>query len=191
MSRPSTIEIQSIRDVNDLFGVKESRQLLSLANVLDGIQYVMNYRLKGGRLPNLDFEIMKRLCEGLLLNMSYMEGGLLKRKMTLEANRAFILFGEFMEEVEEFRQAVREKNVSDLYHALKLHRRCKDVDPTVKQSAVAIIYMLTNWFPQFSDWRELVKEEEQGDVEKLIKEFTDVIKKPRMPSLHGVALPPP
>ncbi|CAG8446177.1 28261_t:CDS:10 [Dentiscutata erythropus] len=152
----------------------------------------MNYRLKGGRLPNLDFELMKRLCEGLLLNMSDMEGGLLKRKMTREANRAFILFGEFMEEVEEFRQAVREKNVSDLYHALKLHRRCrKDVDPTVKQSAVAIIYMLTNWFPQFSDWHELVKEDEQGDIEKLIKEFTNVIKKPRMPSLRGVALPPP
>ncbi|CAG8513929.1 18315_t:CDS:10 [Racocetra fulgida] len=182
MSRPSTVEIQSIRDgkasIEHQIDIHESRQLLSLANVLDGLQYVMNYRLKGGRLPNLDFEIMKRLCEGLLLNMSYMEGGLLKRKMTLEANRAFILFGEFMEEVEEFRQAVREKNVSDLYHALKLHRRCKDVDPAVKQSV-------------FSDWRELVKDEEQGDVEKLIKEFTDVIKKPRMPSLHGVALPPP
>ncbi|CAG8641373.1 16785_t:CDS:10, partial [Gigaspora rosea] len=84
------------------------------------------------------------------------------------------------------------KNVSSLYHALKLHRRCrKDVDPTVKQSAVAIIYMLTNWFPQFSDWHELVKNEEHGDVEKVIKEYTNVIKKPKMPPLKGVALPPP
>ncbi|RIB13312.1 hypothetical protein C2G38_2198212 [Gigaspora rosea] len=204
MSRSSTIEIQSIIDgkasiehqidihVNDLFGIKENRQALSLENVLAGLQYVVDYRLRGGRLPNLDFELMKRLCEGLLLNMSYMEGGLLKRKMTPEANRAFILFGEFMEEVEEFRLAVREKNVSSLYHALKLHRRCrKDVDPTVKQSAVAIIYMLTNWFPQFSDWHELVKNEEHGDVEKVIKEYTNVIKKPKMPPLKGVALPPP
>ena len=65
---------------------------------MSGIRYVMDYRLKGGRLPNLDLDLMKRLCEGLLLNMAYLEGGLLKRKMTPEANEAFILFGEFLEE---------------------------------------------------------------------------------------------
>ncbi|CAG8682422.1 13829_t:CDS:10 [Funneliformis mosseae] len=203
MSRDLTLELQSIRDgkasiehqidihVNDLFGVKENQQL-SLEDVLAGLRYVMDYRLKGGRLPNLELDLMKRLCEGLLLNMSYSEGGLLKRKMTTEANEAFILFGEFLEEVEEFRTAVGEKNISDLYNALKLHRRCrKDADPEVKQAAVAIIYMLTEWFPQFSDWHELVKEEEQSDVDKVIKELTDTIKKPKMPPLQGVALPPP
>ena len=61
--------------------------------------------------------------------------------------------------VNEFRTAVGEKNVSDLYNALKLHRRCrKDADPEVKQAAVAIIFMLkSEWFPQFSDWREFVE----------------------------------
>ena len=94
--------------------------------------------------------------------------------------------------VEEFRTAVSEKNISDLYNALKLHRRCrKDADPEVKQAAVAIIYMLTEWFPQFSDWRELVKDDEQNDVEKVMKELTDTFKKPKMPPLQGVALPPP
>ncbi|CAI2175595.1 19955_t:CDS:10 [Funneliformis geosporum] len=203
MSRDLTLELQSIRDgkasiehqidihVNDLFGVKENQQL-SLEDVLAGLRYVMDYRLKGGRLPNLDLDLMKRLCEGLLLNMSYSEGGLLKRKMTTEANEAFILFGEFLEEVEEFRTAVGEKNISDLYNSLKLHRRCrKDADPEVKQAAAAIIYMLTEWFPQFSDWHELVKEEEQSDVEKVLKELTGTIKKPKMPPLQGVALPPP
>ncbi|RGB43783.1 hypothetical protein C1646_616641 [Rhizophagus diaphanus] len=88
--------------------------------------------------------------------------------------------------------AVGERSLSDLYNALKLHRRCrKDADPEVKQAAVAIIYMLTEWFPQFSDWRELVKVDEQSDVEKVMKEFTDTIKKPKMPPLQGVALPPP
>lgn len=66
--------------------------------MLAGLRYVMDYRLKGGRLPNLEFDLMKRLCEGLLLNMAHSEGGLLKRKMTPEANEAFILFGEFLEE---------------------------------------------------------------------------------------------
>ena len=94
--------------------------------------------------------------------------------------------------VEEFRTAVGEKNISDLYNALKLHRRCrKDADPEVKQAAVAIIHMLTEWFPQFSDWRELVKDDEQNDVEKVMKELTDTFKKPKMPPLQGVALPPP
>ncbi|RHZ46800.1 hypothetical protein Glove_606g143 [Diversispora epigaea] len=202
-SQSLTLELQSIRDgqasiehqidihVNDLFNVKENSQL-SLEDVLAGLRYVMDYRLKGGRLPNLDFEIMKRLCEGLLLNMSVSEGGLLKRRMTVEANEAFILFGEFLEEVEEFRRAVGEKNVADLHHALRLHRRCrKDASPEVKQAAVAVIHMLTNLFPQFSDWRELVKDDDQSDVEKVIKEFTDKIKKPSMPPLQGVVLPPP
>ncbi|CAB4407875.1 unnamed protein product [Rhizophagus irregularis] len=203
MSRDLTLELQSIRDgkasiehqidihVNDLFGVKHNLQL-SLEDVLAGLRYVMDYRLKGGRLPNLEFDLMKRLCEGLLLNMAHSEGGLLKRRMTPEANEAFILFGEFLEEVEEFRIAVGERSLSDLYNALRLHRRCrKDADPEVKQAAVAIIYMLTEWFSQFSDWRELVKVDEQSDVEKVMKEFTDTIKKPKMPPLQGVALPPP
>ncbi|CAH1762900.1 14714_t:CDS:10 [Entrophospora sp. SA101] len=197
MSRDLTIELQSIRDgkasiehqldihVNDLFGVQDNLQL-SLEDVLEGLKYVMNYRIKGGRLPNLDYEIMKRLCEGLLFNMRKSEGGLLKRKLTYEANQAFILF------VEEFRQTVGEKNISDLYNSLKFHKRCrKDADPDVKQAAVAIIYMLTTWFSQFSDWHELVKEDDQDDVEKVIKEFTDSIKKPSMPPLQSAALPPP
>src|SRR5436305_13691402 len=93
--------------------------------------------------------------------------------------------------VEEFRTAVGEKNVSDLYNALKLHRRCrKDADPEVKQAAVAIIYMITEWFPQFSDWHELVIDDEQNDVGKVINELTDTFKKPQMPPLQGVALPP-
>ncbi|CAG8786560.1 8760_t:CDS:2, partial [Acaulospora morrowiae] len=83
-SQSLTLELQSIRDgkasiehqidihVNDLFGVQESLQL-SLEDVLDGLSYVMDYRIKGGRLPNLDFELMRRLCEGLLLTMSSTE----------------------------------------------------------------------------------------------------------------------
>ncbi|CAG8652608.1 2678_t:CDS:10, partial [Acaulospora morrowiae] len=116
-------------------------------------------------------------------------GGLLKRRMKPTADKAFILFGEFLEEVEEFREAVGEKNVSDLYNALKLHRRCrKDSDQEVKNAVSGIICMLTEWFPQFSDWRELVKDDEQSEVEKVIKEFSK-IKKPSIPP--RVALPPP
>ncbi|CAG8461817.1 11158_t:CDS:10 [Acaulospora colombiana] len=199
-SQSLTLELQSIRDGQasiehqiDIHGnvsvrINENSQL-SLEDVLAGLRYVMDYRLKGGRLQNLNYELMKRLCDGLLLNMSSTEGGLLKKKMTPSADQTFILFGEFLEEVEEFRLAVGEKNVSDLYHALKLHRRCrKDADQEVKRAAARIIRMLTEWFPHFSDWRELVKDDEQGDVEKVIKEF-EKSESPSMPP--RVALPPP
>ncbi|KAG9301212.1 hypothetical protein G9A89_012595 [Geosiphon pyriformis] len=203
MSKDFNLELASILDgkasiehqidihVNDLFGVKQNDQL-SLADVLAGLRYVMNYRLKGGRLPNLDPELMKRLCEGLLLHMSDTEGRILRIKLTPEAEEAFILFGEFLEEIEEFRQAVGQKNVSDLANALKLHRRCRnDAEPEVKQAATAIIFMLTEWFSQFSDWRELVKQQEQNDVEKVLKELTASFKKVKMPRHTTIPLPPP
>ncbi|CAG8547234.1 10270_t:CDS:10 [Paraglomus occultum] len=203
MSRDLTLELASIRDgkvsiehqidihVNDLFGIQNNPQL-SLDDVLSGLHYVVDYRLKGGRLPNLDADLMKRLCKGLLFNMKYTEGGLLKRKLTAEAQDAFILFGEFLEEVEEFRQAVAQENVSDLCDALRLHRRCRnDAPPEVKQAAIAIIHMLTEWFPQFSDWHEFVKEDDHSDVEKVLKGSTSTIKKPLMPVFQGALYPPP
>ncbi|CAG8578607.1 10329_t:CDS:10 [Ambispora leptoticha] len=195
MSTDFNLELASILDgkasIEHQIDIHENDQF-PLTDVLAGLRYVMNYRLKGGRLPNLDPDLMKRLCEGLLLNMSDTVGGLLKKKLTPEADEAFILFGEFLEEVEEFRQAVDQKNVSDLANAMKLHRRCRnDASPVVRQAAVAIIYMLTEWFPQFSDWRELVKREEQNDVEKVIKELSTTLKKAKMPHRKGVPLPPP
>src|SRR6185312_11644473 len=73
--------------------------------------------------------------------------------------------------VEEFRQAVAQEHVSDLCNALRLHRRCRnDAPPEVKQAAIAIIHMLTEWFPQFSDWHEFVKEDDHSDVEKVRSE---------------------
>lgn len=71
---------------------------ISLLEVLAGLRYVMDFRLKGGRQPSLDLDLMRRLCEGLLLNMGATEGTLLRRKTTKEADMAFELFGEFLEE---------------------------------------------------------------------------------------------
>lgn len=134
----------------------------------------MDYRIKGLKMKNLDLKLMKRLLEILLQNMSGKEGSLLKQVPTKEADLAFHLFAEFLNEVDEFRFAVSEKGATDLRHALKIHRRCqprsKDID---KEFSASILFNLTSTFPQFSDWRELVKEREHDDVEQVLIKYRE------------------
>jgi len=82
----------------DLFDVQSNKEI-SLEEVMDGLRYVMEYRIKGGRYPSLDYDIMKRLADGLLMNM----GNSTKKghfgqgsTLTEEADVAFQLFGEFI-----------------------------------------------------------------------------------------------
>lgn len=162
----------------------------------------MDYRIKDGGQPHLDRALMKRLSEGLLLNMGHTEGHLLKKKTTEAADMAFFLFGDFLKEVEEFRSIINELDVSDLRRQLKIHYRCQPTSSTNKQKrgALAMVFLLTGFFPnQFGDWRELIKENEQGDMERLLnsalaKEMNDN-EKFKMPTstllLNEVALPPP
>lgn len=93
--------------------------------------------------------------------------------------------------VQEFRQAVGEKPVSDLRHSLKLDVRCgASSTEQEQQSAVALIALLTTIYPQFSDWRELVKSEGQAVVQKCMKEHADFVKAEKMPEMGGVILAP-
>lgn len=84
-----------------------------------------------------------------------------------------------------------EKPVSDLRHALKLDVRC-GAGSTVQeqQSSVALIALLTTTFPQFSDWKELVKSDGQGDVQRCMREHADFVKAEKMPEMGGVILAP-
>ncbi|KAF9905422.1 P-type ATPase [Linnemannia zychae] len=196
----------------DLFDVQSNKEI-SLEEVMDGLRYVMEYRIKGGRFPSLDYDIMKRLADGLLMNMGNsgkkgrFGGG---AALTEEADVAFQLFGEFMLEghivlrlttntfasdinhpVQEFRQAVGEKSVSDLRHALKLDVRCgSGSTEQEQQAAVALIALLTTNYPQFADWKELVKPEGHGDVQKCMREHADYVKAESMPEVGGVILAP-
>lgn len=80
-----------------MFDVQSNKEI-SLEEVMDGLRYVMEYRIKGGRYPNLDYDIMKRLADGLLMNMGNTEKKRRVRqsqKLTEEADVAFQLFGEF------------------------------------------------------------------------------------------------
>ncbi|KAG2208540.1 hypothetical protein INT47_010236 [Mucor saturninus] len=195
-----SIEQQIEVYVNDLFNVQDNKSI-SLEEVLEGLRYVMDYRIKDGSQPHLDKGLMKRLSEGLFLNMGHTEGHLLKKKTTAAADMAFFLFGDFLEEVDEFRMIVSELDVSDLRRQLKIHYRCQPTSSTKEQKrgAIAMILLLTRFFPnQFGDWHDLIKESEQGDMERLMKSslFTEVSnseksKMPRAPDVLGISLLPP
>ncbi|KAF9935275.1 P-type ATPase [Linnemannia zychae] len=189
----ASIEHQIEINVVDLFDVQSNKEI-SLHEVMDGLRYVMEYRIKGGRFPSLDHDIMKRLADGLLMNMGNTQkknrfGG--SYTLTEEADVAFQLFGEFLLEVQEFRQAVGEKSVSDLRHALKLDVRCGSGSTEQEQkAAVALIALLTTHYPQFADWKELVKPEGHANVQKCMREHDDFVKAESMPELGGVILAP-
>ena len=93
--------------------------------------------------------------------------------------------------VQEFRQAVGEKSVSDLRHALKLDDRCGSGSTVQEQqAAVALIALLTTNYPQFADWKELVKPEGHANVQRYMREHADFVKAERMPEVGGVILAP-
>lgn len=93
--------------------------------------------------------------------------------------------------VQEFRQAVGEKSVSDLRFALKLDVRCgSSSTEQQQQAAVALIALLTTIYPQFSDWRELVKGQAHPEVQKCMKQHADFVKAEKMPELGGLILAP-
>lgn len=89
--------INHIDLVHDLFDVKENKNI-SLEEVLEGLCYVMHFRIQGGSQPHLDIRLMRRLCEALLLNTGHTEGHLLRKRSTHAADMAFFLFGDFLEE---------------------------------------------------------------------------------------------
>ncbi|KAF8975949.1 hypothetical protein BGZ52_008447, partial [Haplosporangium bisporale] len=58
----ASVEHQIEINVVDLFDVQSNKEI-SLEEVMDGLRYVMEYRIKGGRFPSLDYDIMKRLAD--------------------------------------------------------------------------------------------------------------------------------
>jgi Ca2+-transporting ATPase len=94
--------------------------------------------------------------------------------------------------VEEFRQAVGFISVTDLKHSLKIHRRVGfSSTEEQREASIGVLYLLTTHFSQFVDWKELVQEGAQDDVEDLMKEFLPNMKKAKMPATSLKLLPPP
>lgn len=185
----ASIEHQLEIHVQDLSIVSNGD--FTLDEILQGLKYVVDYRIKGGKMPSLDYSIMKRLLEGLLSNMSGKEGTLLNRRPTAEADLAFSLFLDFLQ-VAEFRKSVAEKSSTDLCHSLKIHRRCQPrSSPQQKEMAAKVLGLLTSFFPQFSDWKELVVEDEVENVAKVIKDYSSVFESSFIEASDTPLYPPP
>lgn len=72
---------------------------LTLMDVLQGLRYVMDYRIRGGKQPSIDQELMRKLAEALLIHMKHKERSILiRQRITPESELAFSLFGDFIEE---------------------------------------------------------------------------------------------
>jgi Ca2+-transporting ATPase len=163
---------------------------VSLSDVLAGLEYVMDYRIRGGKMPNLEKDIMSRLLVGLLQNMKHRSGNLLNKKFTPEANLCFILFGEFLQEVVEFREAANETSPSELQFAMVLHKRGTGT-PEEKEIAASVLSLVLKYCHQISDYKELVKENEEDVVEELMKDFSEKFKhKAEMTATEKVSFPP-
>lgn len=161
---------------------------ISLTDVLAGLEYVMDYRIKGGKMLNLDLDLMRRLLTGLLQNMTHRTGNLLSKSFTPEAHLSFVLFGDFLQEVIEFREAVNSTATSDLQFALKLHKRV-GVSKQQDEVVANIISLILKHCPLIQDWKELVKASEEDTIEDLIKDFPDCFKTPAMDT-DKVPFPP-
>ncbi|KAJ2707296.1 hypothetical protein FB645_000807 [Coemansia sp. IMI 203386] len=169
---------------------------VSLTEVLDSLQYVVNFRLKGRQQPHLDAELMRRLCDALLLTMTITQGSFLNKRLTEDARSAYFLFGQFIEEINEFQHCVGEKPVSELRRALKLHKRITDGGPEEEKLAlVTILRLVLACLPPGNDWRDLVDEHEQRDIAPIVEKYSQIIEDDtasyHMPVTGGVVYPPP
>ncbi|KAJ3074223.1 P-type ATPase [Podochytrium sp. JEL0797] len=191
MDAPASVEHQIDIHVMDLVEVSDQTGF-SLSEILEGLKFIMDYEIRGGKMQRLNFELMERLLEGLLQNMDHEAGSLKNKHPTMESDLAFILFGEFMEEVEDFRLAVGTKSATDLRQALNIYRRCHS-SKIERENAAAILHLLTTHFIQFRDWRELVTDNEQADVQKLVNEYAPRFKDgdASMPLATETIFPPP
>ncbi|KAH9274036.1 hypothetical protein BASA83_003677 [Batrachochytrium salamandrivorans] len=186
----ASIEHQLDIHVVDLVETAENKDI-EVLDILHGLSYVMEYRIRGSKMPHLDAPLMSRLAKGLLQHMSHQTGNLLNQRPTQEADIVFSLFGEFIMEVVEFQLAVEEYSASDLRHCMKLHRRCQPRSTQQqKETAMAVLGLLTTRIPQFSDWKDLVKKDEHDDVERLMKQFPEKFQAPAIPYRKNIFPPP-
>ncbi|KAJ1948574.1 hypothetical protein FBU59_001530, partial [Linderina macrospora] len=169
---------------------------VSLTEVLDSLQYVVDFRLKSRQQPHLDIELMRRLCDALLLTMVDEEGSFVKKRLSENAKSAYFLFGQLIEEVIEFQQCVGAKPVADLRRALKLHKRISDNGPEEERlAAVTMLRLTLACLPQGNDWRDLVDEHEQRSLAPVIDKYGKIIDDDghsyHMPVTGGAVFPPP
>lgn len=193
--KPS-VEHQLDIHVNDLLQTDMPNGPTS-ADILSGIRYVMDYRIRNGRLMHLDYELCARLVQAFLrytnlrtrpYGSSFFHG----KKLTKEADLAFELFKDFLEEVYEFREAVGEVPLDELRRKLLFYPRL--IHPQTQEEftvAVSLLKMITKTFPQFSEWYDFFKDEDWASVESALAASDFYVEERRKTSLKPIVCYPP
>lgn len=135
-----------------------------LSAVLEGLRYLVDYRLSNRRYHHMDIDLMHRLALGLLECTGERQGAMFARRRlaTPLADQALQLFRDFLREVDEFAQTVGAMPLSELRTSLQLHRRLyQEAGPESHALAKDIIQLLSK---QVDDWRDLVKPERVDEV---------------------------
>lgn len=179
-----SIEHQIEIYIHDLFDVK--KDIILLRETLEGLRYLMSLRIKGNRQPHLNMELMDRLLKGLLLNVGRTEGQLIRKRSTMEADMAFFLMIDLLQEVVEFRTIAHQIPVFELKDRLKIHYRCQSWSTIEqKKGAVTMVQLLTGSdYSGAYDWKDLIKKDEQDDMKDLIDKKLTVLGKDKNCSLQ-------
>lgn len=183
-----SIEHQIEVYIHDLFNVNKDSGLLQ--ETLEGLGYLMDLRIKGNQHPHLDMELMERLLKGLLLNTGRTEGQLIRKRSTAEADMAFFLVIDFLQQVEECRTVALQMPVFELRDRLKIHYRCQPWStPEQKRGAVTMVQLLTSSsnYGGAYDWRDLIKKDEQEDMKELLEKQPPAMTKD---TTYQLLLPP-
>ncbi|KAI8636950.1 hypothetical protein BD408DRAFT_478332 [Parasitella parasitica] len=186
-----SIEHQIEVYIHDLFDIKKDIGLLQ--ETLEGLRYLMDLRIKGNQQTHLNMELMERLLKGLLLNTGRTEGQLIRKRSTVEADLAFFLMIDFLQQVAEFHTAAHQIPVFELRDRLKIHYRCQSWSTVEqKKAAVSMVQLLTsNNYGGAYDWRDLIKKDEQDDMKELMDKkefFTETKENSLLPLLPPQAL---
>lgn len=176
----TTANLSSLTNTPNV-GTSYSNIQNQILEILAGVKYVMDYRIKGRRMPNLNATICKRLAE-LLLDIisnttlkkrSFREKRERKNScITVQSECAMVLFGEFLEEVDDFAAVVGQLNLIDLETLLRLHRWINEqATPAQLQYGMTVLGLLVKRVPILgADWKEFVKEgHAQSSVEKCLR----------------------
>ncbi|PJF18870.1 hypothetical protein PSACC_01281 [Paramicrosporidium saccamoebae] len=161
--------------------------------ILTGLQYVMEYRVRGRQQRTLDPTICDKLVRALLISTGTLtKGGIfVERKLTTDADFAFVLLVDYCQEVEECAQSLVGIRPEELRLRLRLGKRlAQSSEQNVKMATMALLRSLS---PE-CDWREYFAESEVETVRTILEGhnfFTDGNLKEKRRTTTVTLHPPP
>lgn len=163
--------------------------------ILCGLQYVLNYRIRGdGKLTSLSGEICNRLVRALLLaagaplRQSRLQRALHGSKFTREADLAFALLVDFVMRVPECYASLLGLPLDEVAARLQLARRVlRPPTPAIEAAARDLLISIDRGG---QDWKLFVDPREIGAVEEALSKQEMPLGSPTVPTTCPIHPPP-